>query len=78
MLCELRALTPSDENLDISHDQVVQNVDTYGKVVVDIQRSKLVKCPETSTLWTADDHVANIRASSRAVIEDYHLSHSVG
>ena len=78
MLCELRALTPSDENLDISHDQVVQNVDTYGKVVVEIQRNKLVECPEASTLWTADDHVANTRTSSRAVIEDHHVSHSVG
>lgn len=71
-------LTPSDETLDMSHDQVVQNVETYGKVVVEIQRSKLVECPEASTLWTADDHVANTRTSSRAVIEDHHVSHSVG
>jgi hypothetical protein len=74
----LRALTSSDENLDMSHDQVVQSVKNHGKVVVDIRRSKLVERPSASTSWTRNDHVSNTRVTSRAVVEEHHVSHAVG
>lgn len=72
-------LTIADEDMEMDEERVSQNVDIHGKIVVKIQRGEVVKPVEETTEWPLSNgyHLPETQFSSKEVIKDNHVSHSI-
>jgi predicted component of type VI protein secretion system len=68
----------TDEEMDMDQAQVQTAVDVLGKITVSVQRGELKELPARSprTLWDGYDP-PDTEVSSKAVVKDNHVSHSI-
>jgi hypothetical protein len=70
----------ADEELDMSDDQIAQDVDMHGKIVITVERGKREKTecrdPFAAQLWDGYD-APDTKISSKRVVKDSCVSHAV-
>lgn len=72
-------LTIADEDMEMDKGRVSQDVDIHGKIVVKIQRGEVVNPTEETTEWPLANgyRLPETQFSSKEVIKDNHVSHSI-
>ena len=63
--------------MDMDSDQITRGIKSYGRVDVAILRGDRILPKQAPKLWDGHESLS-IRSTSKAIVKDNHVSHTVG